>query len=341
MKNNTSAYKMLRTLLINIFALNFVCSLCYADEGGLSFWVPGFFGSLAAAPLQSGPSFTTLYYHSTLHAGKDIAFARQVTLGNIKSKLTSNVNLNLDAEANLLFAIPSYTFKKKLLDGQASVVLAIPYGRSKASANATVVGNLGFGSGFSLGSSKTDAVTNIGDVVPMFNIRWNKNSNNYLAYLAGNLPVGSYDAKRLANLGTNHNSIDSGLGYTYFDYATGNEFSSVAGITYNFENGRTQYQNGVDMHVDLSASKFFNKKKQLGLVGYAYQQLSCDQGADNFVGCFKSRVFGIGPQAGYLTQKGKTQIFMNVKGYQEFAAINRAHGWNLWLTLSLSPALSA
>ena len=340
MKKSTSAYKMHRTLLANIFVLNFVCSFCYADEGGVSFWVPGFFGSLAAAPLQSGLSFATLYYNSTLNAGKDIAFARQVTLGNIKSKLTSNLNLNLDAEANLLFAIPSYTFKKTLLDGQASVAIAIPYGRSKATANTTIVSSLGFGSGFSLGGTKTDEVTNIGDVAPMFNIRWNKNKNNYMAYLSGNLPVGSYNAKRLANLGVNHNSVDAGLGYTYFDYDAGNEFSSVAGVTYNFENEHTSYQNGIDMHVDLSASKFFHKKKQLGLVGYAYQQLSCDQGADNFVGCFKSRVFGVGPQAGYLTQKGKTQIFFNVKGYKEFAASNRANGWNLWLTMSLSPAPS-
>src|SRR5438105_4152603 len=33
------------------------CAL--ADEGGVSFWVPGFFGSLAAAPQQPGWSLAT------------------------------------------------------------------------------------------------------------------------------------------------------------------------------------------------------------------------------------------------------------------------------------------
>src|SRR5262249_62068869 len=32
-----------------------------ADEGGVSFWLPGFFGSLAAAPQQPGWSLTSIY----------------------------------------------------------------------------------------------------------------------------------------------------------------------------------------------------------------------------------------------------------------------------------------
>ena len=38
--------------------------------------------------------------------------------------------------------------------------------------------------------------------------------------------------------------IDLGGGYTYFSPATGNEFSAVAGFTYNFKNPDTQYQAG-------------------------------------------------------------------------------------------------
>jgi hypothetical protein len=34
-----------------------------ADEGGVSFWVPGFFGSLAAVPQQPGWSLVNIYYH--------------------------------------------------------------------------------------------------------------------------------------------------------------------------------------------------------------------------------------------------------------------------------------
>src|SRR4030095_17034940 len=54
-----------------------------ADEGGVSFWVPGFYGSLAAAPQVPGFSFTNILYYSQVKAGGDVAFAKQVTLGNI------------------------------------------------------------------------------------------------------------------------------------------------------------------------------------------------------------------------------------------------------------------
>ncbi len=91
------------------------------------------------------------------------------------------------------------------------------------------------------------------------------------------------------------------------------------------------------MHWDLSASKFLANKTQLGAVGYAYQQLSCDKGTRNFVGCFKSRVFGAGPQIGYSTSIDQAQVFINLKGYKEFEAKNRASGWNAWFTVSLSP----
>ncbi len=101
----------------------------------------------------------------------------------------------------------------------------------------------------------------------------------------------------------------------------------------------TDYQNGIDMHLDLGASRFVTKQLQLGLVGYWYNQLSCDSGAGDRVGCFESRVFGIGPQIGYVIPISKdVQGYLNLKGYKEFAAENRPDGWNVWLTFAISPA---
>src|SRR5260370_17381465 len=37
-----------------------------ADEGGVSFWVPGIMGSLAATPQQPGFSFASIYYHPSV-----------------------------------------------------------------------------------------------------------------------------------------------------------------------------------------------------------------------------------------------------------------------------------
>jgi hypothetical protein len=79
----------------------------------------------------------------------------------------------------------------------------------------------------------------------------------------------------------------------------------------------------------------------VGMVGYVYDQLSCDSGAGDRVGCFESRVMGIGPQIGYVIPLGEYQGYVNLKGYREYDAAHRASGWNTWLTLAISPAEKA
>jgi len=143
----------------------------------------------------------------------------------------------------------------------------------------------------------------------------------------------------LANLGIGHSAIDAGGGYTYFNPQTGHEFSATAGFTYNFINQSTQYQNGIDVHLDWGASQFLTKQLQVGLVGYIYNQLTDDSGSGDRVGAFRSRVVGIGPQFGYVVPLSKEyQGYFNVKGYKEFDGLHRADGWNLWLTFAVSPA---
>ena len=136
-----------------------------------------------------------------------------------------------------------------------------------------------------------------------------------------------------------HNAIDVGGAYTYFDPKVGHEFSATLGFTYNFENEHTQYQNGIDMRLDWGASQFLSKQLQVGLAGYWYQQISCDSGAGDRVGCFESRVVGIGPQIGCIIPISKEwQGYINVKGFKKFAAEHRPDGWNAWLTIAITPA---
>jgi hypothetical protein len=162
-----------------------------------------------------------------------------------------------------------------------------------------------------------------------------------MVYGMGDVPVGDYNSVRLANLGLGHGAADAGAGYTYFDQKTGHEFSVVTGFTYNLLNPSTGYQNGIDWHVDWGASQFVTKQLQLGAVGYFFQQIAPDIGAAAFLGANESRVAGIGPQIGYLFPVGNLQGYINLKGYWEFAAENRASGWNTWVTLSLSPSATA
>ena len=118
-----------------------------------------------------------------------------------------------------------------------------------------------------------------------------------------------------------------------FQSQTGNEFSVVSGLSYNFKNPSLDYQNGIEWHLDWGASHFVSKQVHIGLVGYAYQQITGDSGLGATLGDFKSRVLGIGPQIGFLFPVGDKQGYLNLKGYKEFDAEHRADGYNVWLTL--------
>src|ERR1700761_2534692 len=105
------------------------------------------------------------------------------------------------------------------------------------------------------------AITGIGqdtrfgynDLIPVASLRWNAGVHNYVIYGEGEIPVGTYDPSRLANFGIGHGSVDGGGGYTFFDQKDGNEFSIVAGVTYNLKNTITDYQTGIDAHIDWGA----------------------------------------------------------------------------------------
>jgi hypothetical protein len=310
-----------------------------ADEGGVSFWVPGFYGSLAATPQVPGWSLATIYYHTSVTAGADVAFARQVGPGRLNVNFTGNVKASLSADADLGLAIPQYVFATPVLGGQAAVALITSFGRNRVGVDAALTGNFGLGGpGFTVGGSRTDGVTGFGDLIPQASLRWNSGVHNWMTYVTGDIPVGAYDSTRLANIGLGHGAIDFGGGYTYFNPQTGHEFSGVLGFTYNMVNPDTQYQNGIDMHFDWGMSQFLTKQLQIGLVGYAYQQLSCDSGSGDRVGCFESRVLGIGPQIGYIIPMGEHRGYLNLKAYKEFESEHRPDGWNVWLTFAISPS---
>src|SRR5262245_7486559 len=313
-----------------------------ADEGGVSFWLPGFFGSLAAAPQQPGWSLTSIYYHTSVSAGADVARAREFEIGRIPITATANVSASLQARADLGLLMPTYTFATPVLGGQLTVGAIGLYGRADTSLAGTVSGAFATPLGtlpFSRFDTISDSVDGFGDVLPIATLRWNAGVHNYMTYITGDIPVGAYDSTRLSNIGIGHGAIDAGGGYTYLNPQTGHEFSGVLGFTYNFTNQSTQYQNGVDMHFDWAASQFLTKQFLVGAVGYVYKEVGCDSGSGDRVGCFQSQVVGVGPQLGYIIPLSTTtQGYLNLKSYWEFAHDNRPDGWNAWVTFVLSPA---
>lgn len=307
-----------------------------ADEGGVSFWLPGSFGSLAATPGTPGWSFATTYYHTTVSGSGSVAAARQITLGNLKPSVNVSVDANLHSNVDLVMLTPSYTFATPVLGGQFSLAMTAVTGSNQASLDGTITAGVG---GFTTTRYGTidSSLTGFGDLYPQASLRWNNGVHNVMTYVRGDIPVGAYDPRRLANLGIGHGAIDGGAGYTYFNPQTGIEASAVTGLTYNFENPDTSYRNGIDWHLDWGVSQFLSKQFHFGAVGYFYNQLTADSGALPILGGNYSRVAGVGPQLGYLFPIGDMQGYVNVKAYYEFNADRRPSGWNTWLTIAISP----
>jgi hypothetical protein len=307
-----------------------------ADEGGVSFWLPGQYGSLAAVPSQPGWALAIVNYYASVNAGGAVAAAREVTIGRFNPTVKVNLNVNLNANAELVLVNPSYVFATPVFGGQFALGMTGIVGSTDTSLNGTLTASVGPLMATRQGSI-SDSVTSFGDLYPQASLRWNNGVDSWMTYMTGDIPVGAYNSSDLSNLGIGHGAIDGGMGYTYFNPQTGHEFSVVTGLTYNFTNPSTNYQNGVDWHLDWGASQFLSEHVHVGLVGYFYDQLSCDSGSGDSVGCFQSRVAAIGPQIGYIFPVGGMQGYLNLKGYAEFDAADRPSGWNAWVTFALSP----
>lgn len=173
----------------------FIAQPVIADEGGSSFWLPGQFGSLAATPVEPGWSLPLVFYHTDVNAeaGKEFEVGGFITAG-------------LHAKADLLIAVPTYTFAEPVLGGQAAISVAGIYGRMAVDVNATLAGP----HGDTLSLDDNDALTSVGDLFPSASLRWADGSNNYMIYSMFNVPVGSYEDGRLANIGINHWAADVG-----------------------------------------------------------------------------------------------------------------------------------
>lgn len=295
-------------------------SAARADEGGVSFWLPGNFGSFAATPPDPGWSLPAIYYHSSADEDADKAFPRG-----------GRVTAGVDAAADLLFVVPTYVLTTPVAGGRMSIGFAAAYGNIDVTIDAALSGP----NGNTVSGGENDSRTGLSDLYPTASIKWNRGVHNFMTYAMAGVPVGDYDVERLSNTGTNHWSADAGSGYSYLDPKKGHEVSAVLGLTYNFENPDTDYQNGVSAHLDWAASQFFSEAFHAGLVGYVYYQLTGDSGAGATLGDFKSRVIGVGPEAGWFFTSGKQKWYFNLKGYYEFEAKNRPAGWNAWLTVAI------
>jgi hypothetical protein len=107
-----------------------VPGLAHADEGGVSFWFPGQFGSLAAVPQAPGWSLGILNVYESVGASGNVAAAREVTIGKLNPNINVNLNVSLAARPDLVLVAPSYAFATPVLGGQLDLSMGAAVGRS-------------------------------------------------------------------------------------------------------------------------------------------------------------------------------------------------------------------
>lgn len=294
-----------------------------ADEGGVPFWLSGQYASLAAVPATPGLYLPVLGYFYVGSAGADEQFTRgEAVSAGLKSRLP------------MLFIQPTYAPRPKILGGQLALGLGWGVGQSWTKADVSLSPSRG------MELDRTDVVFGITDLYPVISLAWAGGDNNGMVYLTGDGPIGSYDSKRLSNIGIGHGAVDAGGGFTYLDQKNGHEASAVVGFTYNLENTSTNYKNGVDSHLDWALSQFLSNALNVGAVGYVYYQLSGDSGSGAKLGPFKSGVASVGAQfLSVFTLFGRQASF-NLRGYWEFWAQNRLKGETAFASL-VFPLLGA
>jgi hypothetical protein len=150
---------------VALATFGFLSDAAYADEDGVSFWLPGHFSSLAATPQVPGWSMAEVYYHTTVSAFGGVAAAREITIGRFAPTVNVSLNASLHAQGDLLLLNPTYTFATPVLGGQLAIGMTGLFGRSAASIDGTLTAGFGQFAVMRMGSVG-DSITSFGDLYP-------------------------------------------------------------------------------------------------------------------------------------------------------------------------------
>ena len=107
---NSNRWRPWRDIGVALLLFGSTSGAAYADESGISYWLPGRFSSLAATPQVSGWSMAVVYYHTSVEASGAVAAARQIQIGRFPATVNVNLNASLNAQADLVILNPTYTF---------------------------------------------------------------------------------------------------------------------------------------------------------------------------------------------------------------------------------------
>jgi hypothetical protein len=165
------------------------------------------------------------------------------------------------------------------------------------------------------------------------------------------LPTGHYETAQVdgatrsvdaLNASKNRFAFDPTVSMTWFDPATGWEFSGALGVTISAKNSATDYQTAPEAHFEGTVMRHLPDKLGIGLTGFAYHQIGDDSGggADALratlgADSLQARVFGLGPIVTWSTQVGQVPVNLKAKYTKQFGAKRRFENDSLWLTLGV------
>ena len=300
--------------IVVILILMMMSAANYAAEGGLSNYIPAFYGDLALAvePPDGFSYRNDVYYFS----------------GDIGESVRSGL-IRGEVDVTLVYNFFSFLYKPQFKIFNAPVAFAVT----------PSIGYVDVDASFQLGAqsaSTDDDKTSIGDTTLSAFMYWNFDKyhfswNNFIV-----TPTGDYDVDELANTGLNYWTLETDFAATYFNEDTGQDYSIVAGYGYNTKNADTDYQSGDEIHVDFVLNQFFTESFAIGVIGYFYKQVGSDSGDGAILGGFKGEGAGIGPSIYYGKKIKDNEVYFIAKWMHDYHAENRIKGDSVFASFAVS-----
>ncbi|MBL4768931.1 MAG: transporter [Rhodobacteraceae bacterium] len=314
-------------------SLSSLPSAAFAVEGGMGAYQLGSRASFAG--IVPGPGF---------YGGLDYISME----GSVQGLTMGGLPIAADSNLSVSFAKLSLTkvFNAQFWGGTPALNLNIPFVFDASLSFVGVTPPL-------VGVPIEDSTSGIGDITLTPMVGWHNGKLHTSVALSIFAPVGSYHTASVnvpnrtidaINTGKNIWSLQPVFAATYFDPATGWEFSGAASLLFSTRNKATDYQNAPALNLEGTVLKHTKSGWAIGASGYVYQQLSDDKGAGADAtraalgaSSLKARVYGLGPAITYSGGEmfGKEATF-KFTYYKEFGAKRRFESDIYWLNLSLT-----
>ena len=286
----------------------------FAAEGGLSNYIPAFYGDLALAmEPPDGFSFRNdLFYFS----------------GDIGDSIRSG-SIEANVDVTLVYDYLTFLYKPKFKVFGAPVAFAVTPAIGHADIKADIRVE-------ALSANFNDDHSGLGDTTLSAILYWNHEKfhfslNNYIVS-----PTGDYDEEDLANTGLNYWTSEVDVAATYFNEEKGRDYSVVVGYGYNTKNDDTDYQSGDEVHLDFVLNQFFTESFAIGVNGYFYRQIGADSGDGALLGSFKGEGAGIGPAIYFMKKISGKDVYFIAKWIHDYHAENRIKGDYVYASFAFS-----